>query len=150
MVENCEFDRYNITCSTLNSLPSALDLCSKVKRPRRIGSWSVQDCSNIVLQHHCCKEPDVDVSRQLENILILPASRLTTAWPNDQLRTHSFCFSTLKVSQSRYFPSSLIDNSDSAILLWFRENMIRTATTPGGIIMILSDAIESGYIVPLW
>jgi hypothetical protein len=59
------------------------------------------------------------------------------------LAPYHFFPASSKLSQGLYLPSSLIDNNDSAMWLWFLENINKIATTPGGIIMIRSEAIES-------
>lgn len=49
-----------------------LDLRSEIKGPGRIGSWGIKNTRNIVLEHTRGKEPDVDVTSELENVLVLP------------------------------------------------------------------------------
>lgn len=147
VVQNCKFCRYNAASAALQALTTGLDLLAQIEPPLGVSTWCVENCCDVVLQDHGCEEAHVDVAAELENIVVLPiqmVSRVgdhpvTMGWITYQI----FCLS-LRVFQERYLPSSFTENSDSAMWLWLRENMSKTATTPGGIIMILSEAIESG------
>ena len=73
MVKNGELDGNYIASSSLDSSSRLLDFGTKVKRPRRIGPCGVKDSRNVVFQHHGSEEANVDVSRELEDVLVLPA-----------------------------------------------------------------------------
>lgn len=119
MVEDREFNRYNVADSSLESLTGLLDFCTEIQGPRRIGSRGVKNGRNIVFQNYGSKESNVDVPRNLENVFVLPKGshvlRCKYSTYNKLEATYHFFWSSLSASQGLYFPSSFTDNRSWAI-----------------------------------
>jgi hypothetical protein len=145
MVEYCKFNRYVTASAPFYSSSSLLDLFAKIERPFGIRARRIKNGSDIVPQNNGGEEADIDVACDLKDVLVLPVVVYQLKMHEMQnKRAYHFFPASSSESQGLYFPSSFTESRDSAIWLWFLENMSRTATTPGGIIMIRSDAIESG------
>lgn len=75
MVEDGELDGDNVASSSFNSVVAALDLFAQIEPPGRVVPRGVEDRSHVVFQYNSSKESHVDVSSELEDILVLPILR---------------------------------------------------------------------------
>jgi hypothetical protein len=72
VVKNGKLGGDHTTSTALEALATRLDLCAQIEPPFGIGTRGVQDSCNVILQHHGSEEANVDVSGQLENVVVLP------------------------------------------------------------------------------
>jgi hypothetical protein len=59
--------------TSLQAVAALLDLLAQVKRPLRIGTWSIQDSCDIIVKDHRGKETNVDVAGKLKDVVVLPS-----------------------------------------------------------------------------
>lgn len=72
MVEHSKLHRDDVASTSFNSVASQLDLTSQVKGPLGTSTGGVQNRSYIVSQDYRGEEADIYISRELENVFILP------------------------------------------------------------------------------
>jgi hypothetical protein len=60
------------TSTALEALATGLDFGTQIKPPFGISTRGVEDSCDVVLQHDGSEESNVDVSGQLENVVVLP------------------------------------------------------------------------------
>lgn len=72
MVQNSEFDGNMATSSTFDARTALLDLFTEIERPFRVGSGSVENSRDIIFQYDRGEETNIDVPRNLKDVLVLP------------------------------------------------------------------------------
>lgn len=72
VIEHSEFDRYEISRATFDPFPMCFYLFPQCQRPLRICARGIQNGCNVIAEYDRGEKSDVDVSRQLENIFVLP------------------------------------------------------------------------------
>jgi hypothetical protein len=74
VVKDGELDRDDVSGSSLYTCTAALDFFAKVQRPDGVGARGVQNGCDIVLEHDGGEESNVDISSQLEEVVVLPVN----------------------------------------------------------------------------
>jgi len=72
VVEDGELGGHYAASTALQALASGLDFGAKVEPPFRVCTWCVQDSGNVVFQYDSSEETDVDVTAELEDVVVLP------------------------------------------------------------------------------
>jgi hypothetical protein len=72
MIENGELGGDYTASTALEALATRLDLCAQIKPPFGVGARSVEDSCDVILQNNGSEEANVDVSGQLEDVIVLP------------------------------------------------------------------------------
>jgi hypothetical protein len=72
VVENGELGGDHTASTALEALATRLDFRTQIEPPFGISTRSVEDSCDVILQHDGSEESNVDVSGQLENVVVLP------------------------------------------------------------------------------
>jgi len=82
VIKHRKFNRNYISSTPLHSFPKLLDFFAKIKIPGWIGSWGIENCRDVVFQNNWSKKSNIDITRKLENIFILPSLDVRTIRDN--------------------------------------------------------------------
>jgi hypothetical protein len=115
MVKNGKLGGDYTTGTALEALATRLNLCAQIEPPFGVGARSVQDSRDVILQNNGSEEANVDVSGELENVVVLPI------W--------------FKVSLSRS-QTALLTSGDLPLLLFFVE------LVPVAVLAVLVDGVQ--------
>lgn len=74
VVQDGKFHGHVTSRTSFDTSPALLDFFSQIKRPFRVGTRCVQNSRNIVMKNDSRKEPNIDVTTELEDVVILPIS----------------------------------------------------------------------------
>jgi hypothetical protein len=72
VVENGKLGGDYTASTALEALATSLDLGAQIEPPFGVGTRSVQDSCDVILQHNGSEEANVDVSGQLKDVVVLP------------------------------------------------------------------------------
>jgi hypothetical protein len=72
VIQNCKFDGDVTPSTSLHTRSTLLDLFAKIKRPFRVCAGRVQDGGDIVVKDDSGEEANVDVTSNLEDVVVLP------------------------------------------------------------------------------
>lgn len=72
VVKNGEFGGDYTASTALEALATGLDLRTQVEPPFGVGTRRVEDGCDIIFQYNGSEETNVDVSGQLEDVVVLP------------------------------------------------------------------------------
>jgi hypothetical protein len=121
VVKNAKLGRNHAAGTALEALATSLDFRTEIEPPFGVGTRGVEDSCYVILQHYGSEEANVDVSGQLEDVIVLPvlieSQPLSLAQRFRLSATYHFFSSSLSLSQSRYLSSSLMEKRFLAILL---------------------------------
>jgi hypothetical protein len=72
VVKNAKLSRDHAASTALEALATGLDLRTQIEPPLGVGTRGVENSCYVILQHYGSEEANVDVSGQLEDVIVLP------------------------------------------------------------------------------
>jgi hypothetical protein len=72
VVKNAKLGRNHAAGTALEALATSLDFRTEIEPPFGVGTRGVEDSCYVILQHYGSEEANVDVSGQLEDVIVLP------------------------------------------------------------------------------